>query len=261
MVLLLCIPFCSYAQKKKAAKNKPVEQAAPKKDTIRIVYDTASAKPKEGQSVPLFKEKATIIPVKKKDSIARNKPLRIVYDTIKYQRKLTSEEQLLLEPVKDTVVYMGKDKRTSVEAPKKITVVKEEGSCKCVEMKLKAQDSVGYEDYVNYTFIFTNNCKDLVYVHSGSFRFSVANIFGHAVKRIRKVDFIKRFDYPEFVPLSPGETYEFRFADDPFFEFAMDRGQEYKFTFMYSNPSHKHRTQPSKTHLCTEMRDHNVYVR
>ena len=268
MVLVMAAPASAWAQKKKKSippAKATVKQPEQAKDTPNIIYERIPAKEqkKQGELVPLYKTKDTVISTQKsmKDSLGKKlKTLPIVYDTVRPKKKLT-EEELLAQPVpRDTTIFMGKNKRKGIDTTRMI-IVKETGSCKCVDMQLKAQDSVNFEDYVNYTFIFKNNCKDMVYVHSGSFRFTVANVFGRPVKRIRKVDFIKRFDYPEFVPLSPGEVYEFRFADDPFFEYEMERKQQYQFTFMYNNPNRKHRIHPDKTHLCTEQRNHMVFVR
>ena len=53
------------------------------------------------------------------------------------------------------------------------------------------------------------------------------------ILRHTKIDFVKRFDYPEFVKIRPGGSYEYHFADDPFFEY-----DGYGLRSTYSNRSY-----------------------
>ncbi|MBS1771361.1 MAG: hypothetical protein JST82_00785 [Bacteroidetes bacterium] len=259
------------AQKKKQQVEKPKVVEAPKakpeekkKDTLTIIYEKAPAKRRPGSE--LIDEPA------KKAPVNLSKDMVIEYDTVHVKRRRRQGEEIIEEDKpRNITVYQS----STTPAGTKPTVaaeeeLKSEGTCKCVKMELKAQDTIGYNDYVNYQFIFTNTCKQMVYIHSGSFRYSVADYFGHPIKRIRTVDFVKRFDYPEYVRVSPGETFEFRFADDPFFEFDMHKGMQYKFNFMYnsnainrSSDGKKGRTSasPAGLHTCMEAREHMVSVK
>jgi hypothetical protein len=263
----------------KAQKNKkekidqtdrtPYKAPLKQKDTIPIIYERipAKEKPKQEDMVPVFKTKEKIIePVdSKKTTPALRKDLPIVYDTMHVKPKKRNGQEEIIIDTKNVVINMGKPSGNPIV---KDTVSQQmilEGNCKCVTMDMKVQDTIDYENYINYRFRFVNKCKEMVLIHSGSFKFLVNDYFGHPVTRIRKVDFVKRFDYPEYVHVSPGETYEFNFADDPFFEYKMSRAQQYRFSFMYNNthtpaPDKKGKPVP-KSHQCLEVREKVVYVR
>ncbi|MBL7682670.1 MAG: hypothetical protein JNK00_04880 [Flavipsychrobacter sp.] len=275
IVVCVCM-FTSYvntcfAQKKKTApqtdlaERTPYKDATSKKDTVEVIYQRVPAKaPKQAEVVtPLYKVKETVItkPSSKDSFFKKNLP--IVYDTVKFRRKPKNEDEVaetkpMPAPINNTAVA---DKKPGAVKPVDTEPVVKEGVCKCVNIAIAAQDTIRFEDYVNYSFVFRNDCKAEVFVHSGSFRFVVADYFGKPVKRIRKLDFIKRFDHPEFVRLSPGETYEYRFADDPFFEYELSRGMQYRFTFIYNNQANKYRAAPAKTFHCAESKEHVITVK
>lgn len=277
VLLACCCSMPALAQKKKAqppAKEKTttpppdlIERTPvrpPKKDTVQIVYETIPAKqPKknENEGVSLFSVKETVITLpSKKDTIRNKKHLQIVYDTVRYVKKPKGDDILPPAKVSDNVFPAGADKIVKVP----VDTIKEkskEGFCSCISLGIKAQDSINFEDYVNYSFTFKNNCKSEVYVYSYAFRFTVADYFGRPAKRIRRIDFVKRFDHPEYVRIDPGETYEYRFADDPFFEYELSRGSQYRFTFIHSNTTNKSKIAPAKTYMCNEHKEQIVTVR
>lgn len=194
-----------------------------------------------------------------------NPNLPIIYDTIRSsgRRRRVQEEEMVVTSHHDTIYIVPGDYEDYVETsvkPQPRPSVMKDGSCGCMEMEMKAQDTINFEDYVNYGFTFKNNCKEFVYVHSFSFRFSVYETTGYPAKRLRRIDFVKRFDYPEFVKIKPGQSFEYRFADDPFFEYELVRGKQYKFTFMYNNYNNKYPSAPQQTHLCNDPRDKVIYV-
>jgi len=188
----------------------------------------------------------------------------VIYDTVpSWRRRRSMQEEMVVTSHHDTIYIVPGDYEdyveTSIKPAPRPSVLKE-GTCGCMQMDMMAQDTINFEDYVNYGFKFKNNCKESVYVHSFSFKFMVYESTGYPAKRIRKIDFVKRFDYPAFVKIRPGGAYEYRFADDPFFEYDLVRGKQYKFTFMYNNTSNRSPEAPQHTHLCNDPRDKVIYV-
>ncbi len=163
-------------------------------------------------------------------------------------------------PPKDTLVVID-NKIVEKGGEKTANILKENRFCSCVAFAIKAPDTIQYEDYLNYTYILKNNCKETVWVHSGSFRFSVANVWGKPVKTIRKLDYVKRFDIPEYVKLMPDEEYEYRFADDAFFQYEIGKGSPYKFSFIYNNTDYKYKAAPGKTYLCFQLKEKMIFVK
>lgn len=277
--LLLFVAFLcgteSYAQRKKPAKQEPKIKAQPvpdliertpvrqpKKDTVEIIYETVPAKQHKKQidnSGSLLSVKEEVITIPKKDT-NRRKNVQIVYDTVKYVKKPKPEEN---QPGAEDKIKAQQAPAVADAKAAKDTVKEKpkEGFCGCVELKIKGQDTISYEDYINYSFTFKNNCKSEVFVYSYAFRFGVADYFGKPVKRLRRIDFVKRFDHSEYVRIDPGETYEYRFADDPFFEYELTRGSQYRFTFIHSNASNKSKIAPTKTYLCSEVKEQIVTVK
>lgn len=277
--LLLFVAFLcgteSYAQRKKPAKQEPKTKAQPapdliertpvrqpKKDTVEIIYETVPAKQQKKQIDnigSLLSVKEEIITIPKKDT-NRRKNVQIVYDTVKYVKKPKPEENQpgAEDKMKAPQVPAIADAKTAKDTIKEKA---KEGFCGCVELKIKGQDTINFEDYINYSFTFKNNCKSEVFVYSYAFRFGVTDYFGKPVKRLRRIDFVKRFDHSEYVRIDPGETYEYRFADDPFFEYELTRGSQYRFTFIHSNTSNKSKIAPTKTYLCSEVKEQIVTVK
>ena len=168
--------------------------------------------------------------------------------------------------MKDTVIILRKGKTpTQIAAEKKRdTIITNNPStqyCSCLKMDIKTQDELPYEQYINYSFIFKNDCKMQVWISSQHFRFVPVNAFDKPVKVLRKLSFVKRYDYPDFVRLAPGETYTFSYADDPFFEYDLHRGESYKFYFEHRNFGTKAKQDPAHTYLCYQKRVHLVQVK
>lgn len=210
----------------------------------------------------------------------KNEPEKkpIVADTIIYETKPLHEKKeteiLHLYETKETIIKIKNPNKAKVRVSDKpidtsilikkgtpVPIVRETGNCACVEMSVKAQDTVEYGQYVNYTFKFKNSCRDVVYIHSSSFSFKPFNYFNQPVKVIRKISFVKRFDLPDFVAIQPRDSFEFRFADDAFFEYDLHRHQQYNFKFLHSNSSFKSKVNPSKTYLCTEIKNQEIFVK
>jgi hypothetical protein len=165
----------------------------------------------------------------------------------------------------DTVIVLKKGKQKTVlqdVAKRKDTIRIQRviENCKCVTLKLKAPDTLHVDDYVNYSFVLKNNCKDQLWVNSSSFAFFVFNPDGTPAKVLRKLQYVKQFRYPEFVQLSPGEEYTFDFADDPFFQYELRPYWSYKFTFAYLNSTKKYKGAPNKTYLCREFKDKTIAI-
>lgn len=254
--------ICLAQKKHRREEEKPTKNSAG--DTVSPKYKIIDeTKPQSGTLVPMYKEK--VITIEKADKKKSFKDLPIIYDTIHAKPKRVLGQETIIDDRK-TIVIGDKNKQVADTATREVVI--ENARCKCILMSMKVQDTINFEDYINYSFIFENKCKEQVWIHSGSFRFLVNDVFGHAVTRIRKIDFVKRYDYPEYVKLSPGETFEFNFADDPFFEYKMNRSQEYKFNFLYSNTGTQVKDNKktgkkllTNIYQCLEVRDKNVYVR
>lgn len=261
--------MCVFAQKKKPAKLQPPPDLIDrtpvrphKKDTVEVIYETVPAKqPKrqEDNKGSLLSVKEEIITIPKKDT-NRRKNVQIVYDTVKYVKKPKPDENQppaedKTKPTPAPVVADAKVLKDTVKPMEK------EGFCGCVSLTIKGQETIDYEDYINYSFVFKNNCKSEVYIYSYAFRFSVTDYFGKPVKRLRRIDFVKRFDHSEYERVGSGETYEYRFADDPFFEYELQRGSQYRFTFIHSNTTNKSKIAPAKTYLCNEFKEQVVTVK
>lgn len=219
--------------KEKDVVVKHGKKEIPKGD-FAIVYDTAKPVAAPPATAPITTYKDTAIVVRK----ARKTP-----DT---------EDTLVIKDDNSIVKNpKGKSKEVAVDVQ----------YCACVELVVKAQDTISFENYVNYSFSFKNKCRDNVFINSGSFSFMVMNSFGGRITELRKMDYAKRFEFPDFVKVAPGEQFEFRLADDPFFQFEMSKNTNYRFRFMYNNTSNKYRAAPAKTYLCIKMAEKEIYVK
>src|SRR5690606_36917124 len=84
-----------------------------------------------------------------------------------------------------------------------------------------------------------NNCKEAVWVNTSSFGYRVFNPDGKPTRVLRKLSFVKRYNYPEFVMLPPDSEYEFKFSDDAFFEYDLHRALNYEFRYYFNNTTKK----------------------
>lgn len=235
-------------QADKKAGTKPATRKA---DTVIFVEQGKPVQPATPQPALATKTVETIIIIDPKT----RKPI----DPAKQQPKAP------IVPI-DTVIVIKNSKQKkellkTIPEDEIIKVQKVNEVCGCVQMTVTAQDTVRFEDYLNYSFAFKNNCKEKVFINSGSFGFLAFDHKNAPVRRLRQLQFVKQFKYPEFVEVRPGEEYIFRFGDDPFFIYDLHQGWKYKFTFTYYNTTHKYKAAPAHTYLCNEFRDKTVIIK
>lgn len=164
---------------------------------------------------------------------------------------------------KDTVIIIRKGKKQdpakdTVKAPPAV-VQKVNPECQCVTMKASTPDTLVFNTYLNYVFTFTNNCKETIWINSRRFSYLFFTPKGVQVRTLRKLQYVKSYKYPDFIPLKPGAKFDFVFGDDPFFEYDLRSGWRYKVTFIYNNKDDKHKT--GTTYICTEFRDRFIFVK
>jgi hypothetical protein len=280
LVLICLYSTTAYAQKKKKAPPaKPAAKAditAKKKDTAVVITDDKKGKPSTPQPVLATKRVDTIIyidPKTGKPMEAKPQPKPAVTntrkpDTIIYvdnSKKPAPPPATPYRPI-DTVIVIrnGTQKKEVLKNMPKEDIVKVEivnEYCGCVKLDVTAQDTVRFQDYVNYSFSFKNNCKEKIYINSGSFGFVVATPQGVPLRTLRKLQFTKQYKYPDFVEVRPGEEYTFQFGDDPFFQYDLRQGWKYKFSFTYYNTTRKYNPSPRHTYLCNEFREKMIVIK
>ncbi|MBS1585685.1 MAG: hypothetical protein JSS82_09070 [Bacteroidetes bacterium] len=135
------------------------------------------------------------------------------------------------------------------------------GACNCVFMKIQAQDTISNDAYITYIFTVKNRCKEPVWINSGKFGFVVNNFNGSRARVIRDLLFVKRAIYPPFVSIKPGSDFEFKFADNPFDEYQLKRGNRYWFRFIYNNPNLRHPSGKNLNYTCRKELQRLVYIR
>ncbi|MCB0698696.1 MAG: hypothetical protein KDC11_02570 [Chitinophagaceae bacterium] len=228
----------SFAQTK---SKSTFREKTPPKDTVVIIKDEEDVDTPKPVVKPRTDMKTTVITIKPSDTLPKK---RATYkDTVIILKKGLSKEELA--------------KRAKVREEK---MMKENNFCDCVKMDIKAPDVLPFETYLNYSFVFKNDCKVEVWVSSKHFRFRPANSSGTPVKVLRKLSFVERFDKPDFVKLAPGESYSFDYSDDAFFEYDLRKGQAYKFMFEHRNFGDRNKQDPSKTYLCSQKRVQLIVV-
>lgn len=236
-VFILAINATPSAQVKKSVKGND------KPDTT-IVYETAkpdTVKPEYDYSADM---KETVIIIKKKDTSKVTPAIPTYKDTVIVIKNTYTTEQLKAM------------KKARVEE-----VAKKNNYCNCVKMDIKVAEVLEYETYLNYEFIFKNNCDIDVWISSKHFRFTPLTSMGTPVKVLRKLSFVQRYGHPDFVKIQPGETYNFNYSDDAFFEYDLNKGQNYKFVFEHRNFGDRSRMAPEKTYLCAQKRTQLISVK
>lgn len=213
------------ATSKKTKQQDPVVQPQKKQDTVYIYIDNKKEKDK-GQSI------IDLLP-----------------------RRTTDTVMLTPAPGSKKTEVLPK----TAPATKAAVVQDVNPECGCVALEVNTADTLLSNNYINYTFSFKNNCKETVWINSGYFSYMVFSPTGKPVKVLRKLQYVKSYKYPQYVPLKPGTKFDFRFGDDPFFEFDLHSGWKYKFTFIYNNKAAKH--NGGKTYLCTEFKEKMVFVK
>ncbi len=232
-----------YAQKKGTAKKvTPPPKETPKPDTVIFVDD--NPKP---QATP------------NTDALMRSTQRVIVIDKATGKPKMPdSTPPRAVIPV-DTVIVIKMPKKKE-EEKEPVKVVKVSEYCECMQVNIKASDTLWPDDYINYQFLFKNKCKKEVWVSSSAFGFLVFLKNGTPARQLRKLDFVKQYNYPDFVQIRPGEEFTFMFGDDAFYQYDLHRGWEYKFTFTYYN-NMKCRQAPAQTYMCSQFRDKMVFIK
>lgn len=221
------------------SKKKPKKEDTPK-DTV-VIYKKANEGKKPAYIGGLgssMKEKVTVI--RPSDS-TRKKPR-----------------------IGDTIVIVKKGIKKSIAERKEEEakqIMKNNNYCRCVKMDIDVSTVLQYETYLNYKFIFKNNCAIDVWVSSKHFRFVPYNSFGRKAKVIRELSFVQRYDHPAFVKLEPGESYTFNYGDDAFFEYELQKGQTYKFVFEHRNFGDRSKMAPEKTYLCHQERAQLITIK
>jgi hypothetical protein len=138
---------------------------------------------------------------------------------------------------------------------------KGEEVCECIKIKIDAADTIKRNTYLNYKFTIKNTCSTAVWVHTGYFGFALYDLKGKPVKRLRELTFVKRYKYPDFVLIDPKAEYEFKFSDDPFFEYKLERHTKYVLGLKYSNSKAKHKTAKNLNFLCPRELKRFIYVK
>ena len=187
------------------------------------------------------------------------------------EKKKTEKHSKPLGPEKPVEKKVA-EKKAETPADKKTTETKQPEKkqaderptsvCNCVMMKIQAQDTLSEDTYITYTFTVKNHCKEPVWVNSSRFGFFVNNFGGGRPRVIRDLLFVKRAIYPSFVLIKPGDNFDFKFADNPFDEYILKRGNRYWFRFTYNNTprSGSHRGK-HLNYLCKKELQRLVYIR
>ena len=132
--------------------------------------------------------------------------------------------------------------------------------CDCIKVKVGSRDTLSRNAYLDYKFSIKNTCSYSVWLNTGYFGYNILNYNGTQAKRIRELTFVKRYQYPEFVLIAPNAEYEFKFADDPFYEFKLERHTKYQVRLKYSNTKRRHYGK-GQNYLCTKEWKRVVYVK
>ena len=210
-VFILVINANAFAQTKKSIKK------TDKPDTT-IIFETAkpdTVKPEYDYSADM---KETVIIIKKKDTSKVTPVIPTYKDTVIVIKNTYTAEQL-----------------KAIKKARAEEVAKKNNYCNCISMDIKVPSVLEYQTYLTYEFVFKNSCDIDVWISSKHFRFTPLTSMGTPVKVLRKLSFVQRYGHPDFVKIMPGETYTFNYSDDAFFEYDLNKGQNYKFVFEHRN--------------------------
>ncbi|MBL7717544.1 MAG: hypothetical protein JNL72_01805 [Flavipsychrobacter sp.] len=144
--------------------------------------------------------------------------------------------------------------------PQKATATGED-VCECVKLKVGSADTLAPNTYLDYRFSVKNTCKSKVWVNTSSFGFAIYDQNNKPARRLRELTFVKRYKYPEFVLIEPNAEYEFKFSDDAFFEYKMDRNSKYIVGLRFANKKYKHPSGRNLNFLCTKELKRLLYVK
>jgi hypothetical protein len=257
LLAALCGSRYAYAQKKTVDKKKATPQAKAlvnaKPDTVIVIRE--DNKPAAPQPA---------------DVVTRSVQTVIIIDRATGKPKVKDSIKSTIRPIDTVIILKGYKKKTQEQEDEEDSktaandgiakVVKVNENCQCVTLNMKASDTLRQDDYVNYQFLFKNNCKESVWISSSSFGFLVFLKNGTPARQLRKLDYVKRYNYPDFVQLSPGQEFTFMFGDDAFYQYDLHRGWEYKFSFTYYN-NMKYRKAPAKTYMCSQFKDKMIFIK
>lgn len=236
--LLICVSAILWQCGVALAQQKNTVPKETKPDTV-FVTEKPKPKPKPDYAADM---KETVIVIYPNDTAP--KPRATYKDTVIIIKKGLSKEQL-----------------AELEKEKAAEIMKSNNFCQCIKMDIDVRPVLQLETYLTYKFVFKNTCKVDVWVSSKHFRFTPYNAFDKPVKVLRKLSFVKRFGHPDFVKISPGETYTFDYADDAFFEYDLQKGETYKFVFEHRNFGERSKISPEKTYLCGQKRVQMITVK
>lgn len=254
----------AFAQKKATGKktpdkktpSAPAKEPAKKPDTIIVIKEENKPTPPPPAEI-VTRSVETVIVIDR----ATGKPK--VKDSIKTKAVKPVDTVIVLKGYKKKAEEQGAEEEEDDKPAAKdgvVKVVKVNENCECVVLNMKASDTLRPDDYVNYQFLFKNNCKESVWISSSAFGFLVFQKNGAPAKMLRKLDYVKQYNYPDFVQLKPGEEYTFMFGDDAFYQYDLHQGWEYKFTFTYYN-NLKYRKAPTKTYMCSQFKDKMIFIK
>ena len=133
--------------------------------------------------------------------------------------------------------------------------------CDCVKIKVNAADTIKRNTYLDYKFTLKNTCSTAVWVNTGYFGFTLYDLKGKPVRKLRELTFVKRYKYPDFVLIDPKAEYEFKFSDDPFFEYKLERHTKYVLGLRYANTKARHKAARNLNFLCNKELKRFIYVK
>ncbi len=135
-----------------------------------------------------------------------------------------------------------------------------EDVCDCIKVKVGSSDTISKNTYLAYKFSIKNSCNYSVWLNTGFFGYHILDLNGTPTRRLRELTFVKRYQYPEFVLIAPNAEYELKFADDPFYEFKMNRRTLYNVRLTYNN-TQKKTPKKGQNYLCTKAWKRLLYVK
>lgn len=136
-----------------------------------------------------------------------------------------------------------------------------EDVCDCIKLKINATDTLRKNTYLNYSVTLKNTCTYKTWVNTTFFGYTLYHQNGTPVKRLRELTFVKRYQYPEYILLAPNAEYEFKFADDAFYEFKIERHTRYIVGLKYINKKAKNNSGRHPNFLCSKELKRTVYVK
>lgn len=225
------------------------------------LYAQSKTKDKDGKPV-----KDTVVVYKEEEGKKKPAYLGNLNSNMKEKVIVIRPNDTMPKPTyKDTVIVlkkaMSKEEMAKREEERIKKILKNNNYCTCVKMDIEVGNVLQNETYLNYKFVFKNTCKIDVWVSSKHFRYKPYTSANKPVKVLRKLSFVQRYDYPDFVKIAPDETYTFSYGDDAFFEYDLKKGYTYKFIFEHRNFGDRNKMAPAKTYLCNQKRTQFITIK